>query len=109
MEAGIIDQIVHRQEFSGVHLATITTGSGVTALGRGDADMALQVTPEITSRKDVELVGALPPELAAHIDVDAAVANKATDLKAALDFVSYITSTQAIEHRAQSLGVLLSN
>lgn len=97
MEAGIIDRILHRPEFSGAHLMTVATGSGVSALAKGDADMALQVTPEITSRKDVELVGALPPELAAHIDVEAAVSVSAADAQAALDFVRYLTRPEATQ------------
>lgn len=95
MEAGIIDRMLHRPEFSGAHLITVTTGSGVTALAKGDADMALQVTPEIISRKDIELVGPLPSALAAHIDVDAAVAPNATDSHAALDFIRYLTRPEA--------------
>ena len=87
MEAGIIDRMLHEPESSGAHLITVTTGSGVTALAKGEADMALQVAPEIISRKDVELVGALPPELTAHIDVEAAVSASSTDARAALDFI----------------------
>lgn len=97
MEAGIIDHILQRPEFSGVHLLTVTTGSGVSALAKGDADMALQVTPEITSRKDVELVGALPPDLDAHIDVDVAVSRDAANTEAASDFIRYITRGKAAE------------
>ncbi len=95
MEAGIIDRMLHRREFSGAHLMTVTTGSGVSALAKGDADMALQVTPEIISRKDIELVGPLPSELAAHIDVDAAVSSKAADSRAASDFIRYLTRPEA--------------
>ena len=98
MEAGIIDQMLHRPEFSGVHLMPITTDSGITALAKGNADMALQATSAIVSRKDVELVGALPPELGAHIDLDVASAPKAADAKAALDFIHYITRQEAAEN-----------
>jgi len=97
MEAGIIDHFLHEPAFSGAHLMTVTTGSGITALAKGDADMALQVTPEITSRKDVELVGPLPPELDAHIDVEGAVSGTSTDSQAALDFLHYLTRREAVD------------
>ena len=95
MEAGMIDQILHRPEFSGVQLMTTTTRSGVDALATGDADMAVQATSAFLSRKDVELVGSLPPELAAHIDFEVAVSRDAADTKAASDFVRYVTRPEA--------------
>ena len=96
MEAGIIDKILHRPEFSGVRLKPMAIGSGIAALGKGEADMALQVTPEIIFRKDVELVGPLPPELGAHIDVDAAISAGSTSTQAA-DFIRYLTGPQAAQ------------
>jgi len=95
MEAGMIDQILHRPEFAGVRLMTTTTRSGVDALATGDADMAVQATSAFLSRKDVELVGSLPPELAAHIDFEVAVSPGAADAKAASDFVRYVTRPEA--------------
>jgi molybdate transport system substrate-binding protein len=89
MEAGIIDHMLHRPELAGVHTVTEAKGSGIAALGRGEADMALQVVPEIISRKDVELVGPLPPELKAHIDFEAAVAPNAADTKAAAEWKKF--------------------
>lgn len=97
MEAGIIDGILHQPEFSGVRLKPMATGSGIAALGKGEADMALQVTPEIIFRKDVELVGPLPPELGAHIDVDAAVSAQAAEPEAASAFIRYLTGHQAAQ------------
>jgi molybdate transport system substrate-binding protein len=95
MEAEMIDQILHRPEFAGVHLVTTTTSSGVDALATGDADMAVQATSAFLSRKDVELVGSLPPELAAHIDFEVAVSAGAADAKTASDFVRYVTRPEA--------------
>jgi molybdate transport system substrate-binding protein len=95
MEAEMIDRILHRPEFAGVNLMTTTTRSGVDALGTGDADMAVQATSAFLARKDVELVGPLPPELKAHIDFEAAVAPNAADTKAAADFVAYVTRPDA--------------
>ena len=95
MEAEMIDQILHRPEFTGVHLMTTTTSSGVDALAKGDADMAIQATSAFISHKDVELVGSLPPELKAHIDFEVAVAPLAADAKTATDFVRYLTRPEA--------------
>jgi molybdate transport system substrate-binding protein len=95
MEAGMIDQILHRPEFSGVMLMTTTTRSGVDALATGDADMAVQATSAFLSRKDVELVGPLPAELNAHIDFEVAVAPLAADAKAAADFVRFVGGPEA--------------
>lgn len=97
MEAAIIDHILHESQFSGVHLMTVATGSGVAALAKGGADMALQVTPEIISRRDVELVGPLPPQLGAHIDVDAAVSAGSPDPRVASDFIRYISRLDAAQ------------
>ncbi len=97
MEAGIIDTLLHRPEFAGVHTVTIAAGSGITAVAKGDADMALQVVPEITAQAGTELVGPLPPELGAHIDTETAVSAQAADRESATAFVRYITSPQAAE------------
>jgi molybdate transport system substrate-binding protein len=91
MEAGMIDQILHRPEFSGVHALTVTTGSGISALAKGDADMALQATSAIISSKNVELVGPLPSELGAHMDLEAAMSRDTANAQAAQDFIRYIT------------------
>jgi molybdate transport system substrate-binding protein len=87
--------MLHRPELAGVHTVTEAKGSGIAALGRGEADMALQVVPEIISRKDVELVGPLPPELGAHIDVNTAISATSSDPAAAEAFIHYITRPQA--------------
>jgi molybdate transport system substrate-binding protein len=95
MEAGIIDRMLHRPDFSGVHTLTVTTGSGVSALAKGDSDLALQVIPEITSMQGIELVGPLPPELKAHIDTEIAVSARSTDAANAAAFIRYITLPEA--------------
>jgi molybdate transport system substrate-binding protein len=95
MEAGIIDRMLHRPELAGVHTVTEAKGSGIAALGRGEVDMALQVVPEIISRKDVELVGPLPPQLGAHIDVLIAVSATAADPAGAAAFIRYLTAPDA--------------
>lgn len=95
MEAGIIDRLLKRPEFSGVHAVPIESGSGVTALVRGDGDMAMQVIPEILALKGIELVGPLPAELGAHIDTATAVSVRSADPAGALAFIRYITRSEA--------------
>jgi len=95
MEAGIIDRMLHQPEFSGIHTMTVTTGSGVSALARGDSELALQVVPEITAVRGIELVGPLPPELGAHIDTEIAVSARSTDAANAAAFIRYITLPEA--------------
>jgi len=95
MEAGIIDRILHRPDFAGVHTMTVTTGSGVSALAKGDSDLAMQVVPEITAMPGIELVGPLPPELGAHIDTEIAVSDRSSDPANASAFFRYITQPEA--------------
>jgi len=95
MEAGIIDRMLHRPDFAGVHTMTVTTGSGVSALAKGDSDLALQVVSAITATKGIELVGPLPRELGAHIDTEIAVSARSADSANAAAFIRYITRPEA--------------
>jgi molybdate transport system substrate-binding protein len=95
MEAGIIDAMLHRPEFTGIRTITIATGSGVSALAKGAGDFALQVIPEINAQAGIELVDALPRELGAHIDTEIAVSVRSTDTSNARAFVRYITRPEA--------------
>jgi len=95
MEAGIIDRMLHRPDFAGVHIMTVTTGSGVSALAKGDSDLALQVVSAITAMPGIELVGPLPPELGAHIDTEIAVSARSADPANAAAFIHYITRPEA--------------
>lgn len=95
MEAGIIDRLLKRPEFAGVHAVTSTKSEGGQALARGEGDMALQLVCEIYPYPQISLVGPLPPELGAHIDSAAAVSARAADAKDARAFISYITQPEA--------------
>ena len=95
LEAGIIDGLLKRPEFAGIHAAVSTDGEGGQALARGEGDMALQLVCEIYPHPQISLVGALPPELGAHIDNAAAVAVRAGDVKDAREFIRYITRPEA--------------
>ena len=95
LEAGMIDELLKRPQFAGIHAVVSTDGEGGQALAKGQGDMALQLICEITPYPQISLVGALPPELGAHIDNAAAVTAHAADVKDAREFLRYITRPQA--------------
>jgi molybdate transport system substrate-binding protein len=96
MEAGIIDRLLKRPEFSGVHAVVSSRGEGGQALARGEGDMALQLICEIYPYPQISLVGPLPAELDAHIDSAIAVTSRAADRDDALAFIHFITRPEAI-------------
>jgi ABC-type molybdate transport system substrate-binding protein len=57
--------------------------------------MALQLESEILPHKEVELVGHLPDELKAYIDISAAISSKAADPSGAKAFLDFVTRPQA--------------
>jgi len=92
MVAKVIEQnVIRRPEFAGVNSPVSTRGEGGQALARGEGDMALQAICEILPYKEIELVGPLPRELAAWIDMSAAVSARSTHPDASLAFIRYIT------------------
>ena len=95
MEAGIIDRLLKRPDFAGIAAMISTKGEGGQALAKGDGDMALQLICEITPYPQISLVGALPPELNAHIDNAAAITVHAANVKDAQAFLRYITRPEA--------------
>ena len=97
MEAGIIDRMLHRPTFAGVHTMTVKTGSGVSALAKGDSDLALQVVSAIIATPGIELVGPLPPELEAHIDTEIAISARSPDPASAAAFIRFTTRPEAAE------------
>jgi molybdate transport system substrate-binding protein len=95
MEAQIIDTLLKRPEFAGVHGMPAPSGSGVGFLAAGNADMAMQVIPEILATKGIALVGPLPSALGAHIDVVASVFARSGASADALSFIRFITRPEA--------------
>jgi molybdate transport system substrate-binding protein len=96
MVAGVIEQhVIKRPEFAGVNSPVSTSGEGGQALARGEGDMALQAICEILPYKEIELVGPLPRELAAWIDMSTAVSARSTNPDASLAFIRYITRPEA--------------
>ena len=95
MEAKMIDSLLKRPAFSDVHALPAPEGSGVAFLAAGNADMALQVVPEILATKGINLVGPLPAGLGMHIDVAASVFARTEDAAKASAFIAYITRPDA--------------
>src|SRR5580765_987760 len=96
MVARVIEQqVIKRPEFAGVNSPVSTRGEGGQALARGEGDMALQAICEILPYKEIELVGPLPRELAAWIDMSTAVSARSTHPDQAAAFIRYITRPEA--------------
>jgi molybdate transport system substrate-binding protein len=97
MVARVIEQnVIKRPEFAGVNSPVSTRGEGGQALVRGEGDMALQAICEILPYKEIELVGPLPRELGAWIDMSAAVSARSTQLEQSNAFIRYITRPEAV-------------
>jgi len=91
MVAKMVDAMLKRPEFAGVHGVISSKGNGVSGLINGEGDMALQLESEILDHKEVELAGSLPDELKAYIDISAAVSSKAADPADAKAFIAFVT------------------
>ena len=95
MQGVMIDGLLKRAEFAGVHGVISSKGNGAAGLINGEADSALQFESEILPHKEIELVGALPEELSAFVNIDVAVAAKAPQTAEAQAFLTYVTSAKA--------------
>src|SRR5436190_9776674 len=96
MVASVIEQkVIKRPEFAGVNAPISTKGEGGQALARGEGDMAIQAICEILPYKEISLVGPLPRELAAWIDMSTGVSARSANADAAVAFIRYITRPEA--------------
>jgi molybdate transport system substrate-binding protein len=95
MGAKMIDALLKRPEFSGVHGVISSKGNGVSGLINGEGDIALQLESEILDHKEVELVGSLPDDLKAYIAISAAISSKAADPSGAKAFIDFVTRPEA--------------
>jgi molybdate transport system substrate-binding protein len=86
----IEDKVIKRPEFAGINSPISTQGEGGQALARGEGDMAIQAICEILPHKEIELIGPLPRELGAWIDVSTAVSARAMHREDALAFIKYL-------------------
>jgi molybdate transport system substrate-binding protein len=95
MQGVIIENILKRPEFAGVHVVPVAKGEGAGALARGEGDMAIQLVPEILNKPPIDLVAPLPAELGGHMDAMLAVSSRSTDQKNALAFIRFLTRPEA--------------
>jgi molybdate transport system substrate-binding protein len=86
----IEDKVIKRPELAGVNSPISRQGEGARALERGEGDMAIQAISEILPSQQIELVGPLPRELAAWIDMSLAVSARAAHREDALAFLKYL-------------------
>ena len=96
MVARVIENnVIKRPEFAGVNSPVSTKGEGGQALARGEGDLAIQAICEILPYKEIELVGPLPRELAAWIDMSTAVSMRSNKLDEGMKFIRYVTRPEA--------------
>ncbi|HVV28677.1 MAG TPA: substrate-binding domain-containing protein [Rhizomicrobium sp.] len=95
MQGTIIDGILKRPDFAGVHAVPVAKGEGAAALARGEGDMAIQLVPEILNKPQIELVAPLPVALGGHMDAILAVSARAANRQDALAFVKFLTRPEA--------------
>jgi molybdate transport system substrate-binding protein len=91
----IEDKVIKRPEFAGVNSMVNTKGEGGQALASGQGDMALQAICEILPHKEIEVVGPLPRDLGAWIDMSTAVSARTVHGDDAIAFVKYILRPEA--------------
>lgn len=95
MVAKMAHAMMQRADFAGVHGVISSKGNGVSGLVNGEGDMALQLISEILPVKEVELVGKLPDELMAHMDISLAVSSKAANEADAKAFIAFVMRPDA--------------
>ena len=100
MQATISAQLLKRPEFAGVKGATggrkptSTSPEGTLSLGviLGEPNPPLgQPSPT-----DPSLIGRLPPELGAHMDMAVGISARTADVKNAEGFLAFLTSAEAV-------------
>jgi molybdate transport system substrate-binding protein len=89
----IIDQFLSAPDFAKVKRVPVQ-GLAVSALLSGQADIALQMLPELSANKEVALAGAVPEIYGASVDFSAAIAVQTIDAVEAQAFISFLTAPQ---------------
>lgn len=87
----VIDRMLSGPDFAGVKRVPVQ-GLAVTALVSGQADIALQMLPELMTNKDVALAGPVPELYGAAVDFSAGIAGVSNDAMNAGAFISFITA-----------------
>jgi molybdate transport system substrate-binding protein len=91
----IEDRVIKRPEFAGVNSQVSTNGEGGQALARGEGDMAIQAICEIYPHPEISLVGPLPRELGAWIDMSGAVSARSMHKQDAEAFLKFLLRPEA--------------
>jgi molybdate transport system substrate-binding protein len=95
MQGVMIDSILKRPEFAGVHVMPSARGEGAAALARGEGDMAIQLVQEILNKPEIEVVAPLPVELGGHMDAILAVSSRSAHPKEAAELIKFLTRPEA--------------
>ena len=74
---------------------TLPGGAVAELVVRGEADMAVQLIPELKAVSGVEVVGPLPADVQSYIVLTGAVGTKAKQPKAAAELIKFLTSPRA--------------
>jgi molybdate transport system substrate-binding protein len=75
---------------------TIPGGAAAEFVAKGEADLAVQLIPELASVSGVDVVGPFPAELQNYIVLTAGIGTNAKDKMAAQALIKYLTSPTAI-------------
>jgi molybdate transport system substrate-binding protein len=75
---------------------TIPGGAAAELVAKGEADLAVQLIPELASVSGVDVVGPFPAELQNYIVLTAGIGTNAKDKMAAQSLIKYLTSPTAI-------------
>lgn len=90
----IIANLLSLPDFKGVRKVPVK-GLAVTGLASGQADIAMQLLPELANDNSVTLLGPVPALYGAAVDFSAGIANKTTDAVKAEAFIEAMTAPAA--------------
>jgi len=83
----VIDRMLSAPEFAGVKRVPIQ-GLAVGGLTSGEADIALQMLPELAANKDVTLAGPVPAAYGAGVDFSAGIAAQSDQARSLIGFLA---------------------
>jgi molybdate transport system substrate-binding protein len=91
----MIDRLLKWPEFAGIRGVISSKGNGASGLINGEGDSALQFESEILPHREIELVGALPEELGAFVDISVAALAKSPHPADSQAFLHYVMSGES--------------
>src|SRR5262249_44829753 len=86
---GIADEVKAKSK-------TIPQGDVATLVTKGEADIAVQLIPELSSVAGVEVVGQLPAELQCYIVMAGGIGTNAKDSNAVQAFMQFLATPAAV-------------